>query len=51
MSSKKKKPSSKQKKTGESGRKLIRFDFLPDATPEEIAEGIDKMREKYQRDK
>ena len=47
MTSQKKKPSSNQKPSGEKERKIIRFDFLPNATPEEIAKALNDMVKKY----
>jgi hypothetical protein len=47
---KKRKPSSSnQKPSGGKGRKLIRFDFPPGASPEEIAKGINDMVKKYRK--
>ena len=50
MTSKKRKPSSSnQKLSGEKERKIIRFDFLPNASPEEVAKGINEMVKKYRK--
>ena len=50
MTSKKRKPSSSNRKPNEGKeRKLIRFDFLPNASPEEIAKGLNDMRKKYRK--
>ena len=50
MAMKKGKPSSSnQKPNGGKDRKLIRFDFPPGATPEEIAKALNEMVKKYRR--
>ena len=50
MTSKKRKPSSSNQKPSEGkGRKLIRFDFPPGASPEEVAKGINDMVKKYRK--
>ena len=49
MTSKKRKPSSSNQKPNEESRKLIRFDFPPGASPEEVAKGINDMVKKYRK--
>jgi hypothetical protein len=51
MATKKRTPSSSsnQKPNAGKGRKLIRFDFKPGATPEEVAKGINDMVKKYRK--
>lgn len=50
MATKKRKlSSSNQKPSGEKGRKLIRFDFPPGASPEEIAKALNEMVKKYRK--
>ena len=49
MATKKRKPSSKQKSNEGKGHKLIRFDFKPRATPEEIAKALNEMVKKYRK--
>ena len=49
LTAKKRKPSSNQKPSGGKGRKLIRFDFKPGATPEEVAKALNEMVKKYRK--
>ena len=51
VTSEKGKQSSSQKPKGGSERKLIRFDFPPGASPEEIAKALNEMVKKYRKDK
>ena len=36
--------------SGEKGRKIIRFDFPPGASPEEIAKALNEIVKKYRKD-
>ncbi|MFC1819438.1 hypothetical protein ACFL0B_10210 [Thermodesulfobacteriota bacterium] len=50
MTSKKGKPTSSNQKPSEGKkRKMIRFDFAPNATPEEIAKGINDLVKKHRK--
>jgi hypothetical protein len=49
MTTKKRKPSSNPKPSGRKDRKLIRFDFPPGATPEEISKALNEMVKKYRK--
>jgi|WetSurMetagenome_2_1015567.scaffolds.fasta_scaffold767852_1 hypothetical protein len=44
-------PSSSQKPKEEKSKKLVRFDFPPNATSEEIVRQIKEMDRKYQEEK
>jgi hypothetical protein len=49
MTSKKRKSSSNQKPSEGKERKIIRFDFPPGASPEEIAKALNEMVKKYRK--
>ena len=50
MATKKRKPSlTKQKPSEGKDRKIIRFDFPPGASPEEIAKALNEMVKKYRK--
>jgi hypothetical protein len=50
MTSLKEKPSSSKKNQSDGKQRLVRFDFPPGASPEEVAKGINDLVKKYRKD-